>query len=304
MKHHVAAVDHRFLLEVLYTRDQLVGQSGIFADQSAADMRAVLDRAAALARRAAAVYEETDREGVQLAADGWVQVPHALADLWPDVAAFWRQHGLVRMRQRPAGLVKDELVPACPPLVLALFREILLSANPALMTYCSFNYSANLLLDRHGTPEQQELFGAPLLDLEWDACFCATEAEAGSDLTAITAEGELDPSRERYAISGTKRFISAAGHKLTANTVYFMLARVKGGPDKPYALTCFLVPRAWPGPDGQLVDNGVRVECLPDKMGLRASPNPTLSFGRQAPTYGVPLGGKVGAGRQPPGFQA
>jgi acyl-CoA dehydrogenase len=295
IEHPVAALDHRLILESLYTWEEISGRTGVYAHRSPADCRALLSRAAELAGKAAEIYLDGDHQGVHLDVTGEVILPKAFYRLWPEIANFWRETAQMRVRTGDSR-IDGELVPAYPPMVLCLCREILLSANPALMTFCAFNTSANLLLDAHGTSDQQRIFASRIAAFDWEACFCATEQEAGSDLTATRTTAELDISSERYRIEGSKRFITSGGHSLTENTVYFVLARAKDGPQQHYALTCFIVPRYWSGDDGRLIDNGVRVEELPDKMGLRANPNPTLSFGRDAPTFGVPLGGKIGVG--------
>jgi acyl-CoA dehydrogenase len=171
-----------------------------------------------------------------------------------------------------------------------------MGANPSFMTYGGFTDPASQLIEMHGTPEQKALFLDKLKSFEWDACFCATEPEAGSDVTAVDTRG-TDLGDGVFGIDGEKVFISAGMHDLTGNTLYFVLGRTADAARDGNSLSCFLVPRYWVDPDcGALSPNGVECIDLPRKMGLNGCANTRLRFGGQQLTRGWLLGNRRNVG--------
>ena len=51
----------------------------------------------------------------------------------------------------------------------------------------------------------------------------------------------------RFALSGTKIFISGGEHDLTDNIVHLVLARLPDAPPGPKGLSLFLVPKFYAG---------------------------------------------------------
>jgi acyl-CoA dehydrogenase len=256
---------------------------------AAPEARALADawlrRAGAVADDVGASYQEADVEGCALEPDGRVRIPAAFRELWQ------RLGGTIQR-----DLQADAAVSAQQDLMLLhvrqLVTEMLLGANPSFMAYGGFTHMAIPVLASQGTRAQQELLLPPLRDGRWDACFCATEAEAGSDLGDVTTLGQPTPQAGVHAITGEKIYITCGQHDLTENTVHFVLGRTAPGA----SLSCFLTPRLWPGVDGRLIDNHVRCIKVDDKMGLRGCANTHLSFGRAGLTRGLLLGDRAGIG--------
>ena len=126
---------------------------------------------------------------------------------------------------------------------------------------------SRLLID-HADEELKQRVVPKLVIGEWGATICITEAQAGSDVGRIKtlARPQADGS---YRLTGTKIFITYADHDLTGQIVHLVLARTPDAPPGTRGISLFLVPK-------QMFDsgqaNGVRVERLEKKMGLKASP--------------------------------
>lgn len=251
------------------------------------DVEALFERAAPHVRKLAAANAAGDRDPARLLDDGSVYIPEAFLPLWEEHRRdwFWLRQQLDGSRLVNRGGRQ------LPHLVIQLLGEQFLGANASFMTYAGFTPAAATLIRKRGTPEQQAVFLEKLDSVSWDACLTATEPNAGSDLIAIeTYADRLDG--DVYAIHGEKCYITAGQHGLTENTVHIILARTRKGASGPLAISCFLVPRLWPQPDGSLIPNGVRCTEVVGKMGLNGCANTRLTFGVEGQTRGYLLGGK------------
>lgn len=241
----------------------------------------VLEEAAAFAQGLlAASYQQADRQACWMDEQGQVHVPES----YPSLLAAFRQTWAERLRPQDQGGL------GLPPLIQYAVLEMFMGAHPAFMTYVGFNGPAIQLLTRYGTPEQLAEYRPPLSEFRWTSCLCITEAEAGSDLSRLVTQAERQ-SDGRYLIRGEKRFISAGMHSLADNILYFVLARVNGGPQGMLGLSCFIVPQFDRGNDNQ-----VRCREVVQKMGLKGCANTHLQFGETGPCYGYLMGGKENIG--------
>lgn len=110
------------------------------------------------------------------------------------------------------------------------------------------------LMAKYGTPEQKAKYMDMLLH-EKLACFCLTEAGAGSDSSA--QKTRADKVDGGWVINGTKMFITYAGHA----GLYYIVAvtdRSKG----TKGITCFIVEESNPG---------LRIGKEERKCGIRGS---------------------------------
>ncbi len=90
---------------------------------------------------------------------------------------------------------------------------------------------------------------------ETQASYCLSEADAGSDVAAMSARAVRDG--DSYIITGSKYWITNAG----ISDTYTVFA--KTDPDAGHrGISCFVVEAGW----------GVKVAKLEDKLGLRGSP--------------------------------
>jgi acyl-CoA dehydrogenase len=275
----------RFFLWELFEADRRFLGAGPYGVHDRAYFDDLLVRARDFALDLGRSYQAADIEGCQLLEDGQVQIPSHFHTLWARFRDEWSntlfgtEHGL-------------------PPILTQMIYEMFMGANPSFMTYGGFTRPAVKLLQMHGTPLQKR-FIAPLQSYRWDACFCATEPHAGTDLTAVALRAEpLDG--DVYAISGEKVYISAGMHELTENTLYFVLGRIDSASPDSFSLSCLVVPRYWPDDEtGELEPNHVECIGLPRKMGLKGCANTHLRFGTDKDgqkTRGWLLGGRRNVG--------
>lgn len=158
--------------------------------------------------------------------------------------------------------------------------EMLSSANPALSMIPALTMSACKAINAFGSASLKQIYLPKMVAGEWTGTMCMTEAHCGSDLGLIkTTAAPLD--EDRFAITGTKIFISAGEHDGSANIVHLVLARIKGSPEGVKGLSLFLVPK-WLPESGNAAESGVAntVSCvgIEQKMGIHANPTCTMSF--------------------------
>ncbi len=276
-----------FLLWELFDIERsLLGRSP-FERSTRGDVQALLDRAQQHAARLAEAFFEADRDPARRIDDDTVRIPPRYQALWSEHVRDWYW-----MRQQADGSAPDHGGPCpVPQLVVQVTMEMFFGANPSFMPYSGFTPAAAALIRSAGTAVQQRLFQARLDRAQWDACLCATEREAGSDLAAVkTTATELDG--EVYTIEGEKILVSAGMHSLTENTLYLVLARIRSARQSPLSLSCFIVPRYWPDAQGRLQPNHVVCAEVHEKMGLNGCANTRLVFGRDQPTRGYLLGNR------------
>lgn len=99
--------------------------------------------------------------------------------------------------------------------------------------------SESLVVD--GTEEQRRAWLPGMASGEITGCFALTEAEAGSDATALTTTAERDG--DEYVISGTKCYITNA----PIADLFTVFARSESGSRGAAGVSAFLVPRGTPG---------------------------------------------------------
>ncbi|MEX3959743.1 acyl-CoA dehydrogenase [Trinickia sp. EG282A] len=258
----------------------------------------LLERARDFALELGKSYRSSDIEGCTLGANGEVAIPSDFHALWTRFRAEWV--AVFGNKRAAAGEQASDGNAAhanidVPPILTQVILEMFMGANPSFMTYGGFTRPATKLLQMHGTPAQKR-FVDRLSTYEWDACFCATEPQAGSDLTAVTTSA-APIGGDVYAVTGEKIYISAGMHELTGNTLYFVLARVDTATPDSFSLSCLVVPRFWENETtGELEPNHVECIGLPRKMGLKGCANTHLVFGRSGVTRAYLLGNRKNVG--------
>ena len=152
-------------------------------------------------------------------------------------------------------------------------------ANTALSSYAFLTRAAAALLAVSGSPEQKGLFLPPMLAGRWFGTMCLSEPHAGSSLADIRTKAE-PVGATRYAITGSKMWISGGDHELSENIVHFVLAKIPGGPSGTRGISLFVVPKYRVNDDGSLGErNDVNLAGLNHKMGHRGTTNCLLNFG-------------------------
>lgn len=174
------------------------------------------------------------------------------------------------------------------PHSLSLTLEDLIGcANIAWGMYPALSRGVINALMAHGSEAQKAAFLPNLLSGRWTGTMCLTEPHAGSDVglartRAEPARTRADPARARaepaddgrYAITGTKIFISAGEHDLADNILHLVLARMPDAPAGTQGISMFVVPKL--NDDGSR--NGVQCGGIEAKMGIHGNATCTLHF--------------------------
>ena len=240
----------------------------------------------------------------QFAAGEWAP----LARIGDTVGAKWTPEG-VRMPAGYAQAYKDYVEggwgtigvaeewggQGLPFAVQTAVLESLGGANMGFALCPTLTVGAIEALQHHGTPEQQAAYLPKLATGEWTGTMNLTEPQAGSDVGALRATATPFDD-DKWAIKGTKIYISFGDHDLASNIVHLVLARTPDAPAGTRVISLFLVPKYRLDADGQPdAFNDVTVVSIEHKMGLHASPTCVLSFGDHDDCVGE-LIGPVGGG--------
>jgi alkylation response protein AidB-like acyl-CoA dehydrogenase len=229
-----------------------------------ADTAAVLAEAARFAEGVLAPLDQPgDAEGARWR-DGEVLMPAGFADAFTAFAAGgW------------VGLAAPEAWggQGLPAAIGLAAHELFTSANFAFGLCPMLTQDAILLIEAHGTPDQQARFLPRLIAGEWTGTMCLTEPQAGSDLAAVRARAVPDGAG-RFRVSGQKIYITFGEHGMSENILHLVLARLPDAPAGSAGISLFAVPKR--GADGAA--NGVRCLAIERKLGIHASPTCTLAF--------------------------
>jgi alkylation response protein AidB-like acyl-CoA dehydrogenase len=184
----------------------------------------------------------------------------------------------------------------------ALAIEEIAAGEGAVSTILSVQNSVGCMpVLQYGSEEQKQRFLKPMAKGEMLACFCLTEAQAGSDAAAIKSRARRHGNR--WVLNGTKQFISTGSRAQVA--IVFAVTDPETG---KRGISAFLVPTDSPG---------FRVARLEHKLGQRASDTaqlvfedieltPDLMLGAEGEGYKIALsnleGGRIGVGAQSVGM--
>ena len=223
---------------------------------------------------------EGDREGVSFE-DGEVKVPQCyhrpyklyLEGEWTSLSEPVEQGGQ-----------------GMPPIVARAAYEYLIGGNYCCVNYANFGHGTGKMIQLFGTEEQKKLFVKKLYTGEWTGGMLLTEAEAGSDVGALSSEAVKNEDGT-YSLSGTKIFITNGEHDLTENIISPVLARLPGAPAGTRGISIFIVPKYWVHPDGSLGDrNDIVCTGIEEKMGIHGSATCTMALGSKGQCKGFLLG--------------
>ena len=176
--------------------------------------------------------------------------------------------------------------------------ESLGSANMAFTLLPMLTVGAIEALQHHGSAAQQALYLPRLISGEWSGTMNLTEPQAGSDVGALrtTATPIVDgPHAGKYAIAGSKIFITWGEHELAENIIHLVLARTPDAPAGSRGISLFVVPKYLVDAEGKPGErNDLRVVSLEHKLGIHASPTCVMSFGDNGACIGEMVGHEHG----------
>ncbi len=166
-----------------------------------------------------------------------------------------------------------------------------LAANIATYAYPFLTVAAANLIDAFGSDDQKARYLPQLLDGRSCGTMVMSEPDVGSSLGDIRTTAH-PLGNHRFAMRGTKMWISGGEHELSSNIVHLVLARIQGAPAGPKGLSLFIVPRFRLDDDGERGEpNDVALAGLNHKMGYRGTVNTVLGFGEQGDCVGELIGG-------------
>ena len=164
------------------------------------------------------------------------------------------------------------------------------SANTATDAYCTLTVGAADLINEFASPEQKRRYLEPMLAGRFLGTMVLTEPQAGSSLADITTTA-TPRADGRYAIKGSKVFISAGDHELGENIVHLVLARMPDAPRGVKGISLFIVPKHRVEADGTIGPrNDVALAGLIHKMGFRGTTSTMLNFGEKGECIGELVG--------------
>jgi alkylation response protein AidB-like acyl-CoA dehydrogenase len=168
--------------------------------------------------------------------------------------------------------------------------EYLYGSNWALTNYGGMGHGTGKMIEIFGTQLQKEMFLEKLYTARWGGTMLLTEAQAGSDVGALTTTAVKNPDGT-YSISGNKIFITNGEHNLTENIIHPVLARIEGDPPGAIGISIFIVPKIWVNEDGSLGDaNDIVCTGIEEKMGIHASSTCSMTLGGKGNCRGLLLG--------------
>jgi hypothetical protein len=159
-----------------------------------------------------------------------------------------------------------------------VMKEMIDAANLSWGNYPLLSHGATEALKHHGEPWQQEVFLKAIVEGRWTGTMCLTEPHCGSDLGLLKTRAE-PTSDGKYAITGTKIFITGGEHDFTDNIVHLVLARLPDAPAGTKGISLFIVPKVKVARDGTVGErNAVRCGSIEHKMGIHGSVTCVMNF--------------------------
>ncbi|MFY2823719.1 acyl-CoA dehydrogenase [Ruegeria sp. MALMAid1280] len=133
-------------------------------------------------------------------------------------------------------------------------------------------------LEHHASDELKALYLPKMMSGEWAGTMNLTEAQAGSDVGALSSKAEANGDGT-YSVTGQKIFISWGDNDFTENVCHLVLARLPDGVPGTKGISLFLVPKYLPDENGNPgVANDLKVVSVEHKMGLHGSPTCVMQY--------------------------
>ena len=256
--------DMEFVLFDVFHADEEWARAKGFDAVDRALAEAVLAEGGKLAKEVMApLYQTSDAEGARWQ-DGRVSAPSGFKQAFQALAeGGW------------LGVSGDAQLggQGLPKALSALLEELLWGANSNLYLYGALTVGAGICIAAHASDELKEAYLPGLYAGASTGAMALTEAHAGTDLGLIRTRAE-PVDGNRYALTGTKIFITSGEHDLAANIVHLVLAKLPGAPAGSAGISLFLVPKVLP--DG--TRNGFSSGSIEHKMGIRGSATSVINY--------------------------
>ena len=256
--------DMQFVLSQVLNAPQQLQAMPVFAEVDADLVQQVLDEAGKFVGE---VVAPLNRDGDEIGAqwqDGKVTMPPGFQAAYK---MFW-QAGWPAL-----STATEDGGQGLPSVLEIMLYEMLSAANHGWTMAPGLLHGAYECIKHYASPALQDTYLSKVGTGEWLATMCLTEPHAGSDL-GLSRTKAIPQADGRYALNGTKIFISGGEHDLTDNIVHLVLARLPDAPPGPKGLSLFLVPKFYPNGER----SAVHCERIEEKMGLHGSPTCVMRF--------------------------
>jgi alkylation response protein AidB-like acyl-CoA dehydrogenase len=256
--------DMQFVLSHVLNAPQQLKELSIFEDVDADLVQQVLDEAGKFVGE---VVAPLNRDGDEIGAqwqDGKVTMPPGFQTAYQ---MFW-QAGWPALSS-----ASEDGGQGLPSVLEIMLYEMLSAANHGWTMAPGLLHGAYECIKHYASPSLKETYLSKVGTGEWLATMCLTEPHAGSDL-GLSRTKATPQADGRYALNGTKIFISGGEHDLTENIVHLVLARLPDAPPGPKGLSLFLVPKFYPNGER----SAVHCDRIEEKMGLHGSPTCVMRF--------------------------
>jgi 3-(methylthio)propanoyl-CoA dehydrogenase len=214
------------------------------------------------------------QEGQVLTVEGWKQAyTRFVADGWAALSC-------------PAQFGGQNL----PRVLSALIEEMWNGANIAFALCPMLTRGTVDAIELRGSQALQDTYLSKLVSGEWTGTMNLTEAQAGSDLSAVRTRA-VPTADGRYLLTGQKIFITYGEHDLTDNIVHLVLGRIAGAPEGVKGISLFVVPKFLVNADGSVgARNDVHCASIENKLGIHGSPTCVLDYGQNGGAVGELVG--------------
>ncbi|WP_171206077.1 acyl-CoA dehydrogenase [Ruegeria sp. HKCCA0235A] len=268
MPYRAPISDYQFLLHHVVGFDQ-VAATETFADASADVVTAILTEAAKMSEEVLAPLQRAgDLEPARLE-NGVLRSSPGYADGWKAIA----EGGWIGISADPqfGGM-------GLPMAVTTAVNEMMSAACLSLQLAPLMAQGQIEALEHHASDELKSLYLPKMISGEWSATMNLTEAQAGSDVGALTSKAEPNGDGT-YSVTGQKIFISWGDNDFAENVCHLVLARLPDGVPGTKGISLFLVPKYIPDADGNPgVANDLKVVSVEHKMGLHGSPTCVMQY--------------------------
>ncbi|WP_037316600.1 acyl-CoA dehydrogenase [Ruegeria halocynthiae] len=268
MPYRAPISDYEFLFRHAIGFDQVTATEK-FSETSEDVVSAILTEAGKMCEEVMAPLQRPgDLEPARLE-NGVLRTSPGYGDAWNAIA----QGGWIGMSGNPehGGM-------GLPMAVTTAVNEMMSAACMSLQLAPLMTQGQIEALEHHASDELKALYLPKMMAGEWSGTMNLTEAQAGSDVGALTSKAEPNGDGT-YAVSGQKIFISWGDNDFAENVCHLVLARLPDGVPGTKGISLFLVPKYLPDENGNPgVANDLKVVSLEHKMGLHGSPTCVMQY--------------------------
>ncbi len=260
--------DFRLLLSHVVGYDAVAGTER-FSDSGMETVEAVLTEAGKMCEEVIAPLNRSGDLDPAVLENGKLRTPKGFAEGYKAIA----EGGWISMSADP-----DFGGMGLPLTVTTCVNDMLSSACLSLQLNPLMTQGQIEALEHHASDELKALYLPKLISGEWAGTMNLTEAQAGSDVGALSTKAEPNGDGT-YAITGQKIYITWGDNDFTGNVCHLVLARLPGAVPGTKGISLFLVPRNIPDENGNPgVANSLKVVSVEHKLGLHGSPTCVMQY--------------------------